>query len=198
VTGDAIPPRLVWRRGAALFVDWTVVWIFTALMLLPFLDPDETGLRLGAHPFSLSNCEWRDPPQGSLGTPRGTGVAAGSRICSQYALGLYNGRVSVVNFAGRELRKPSYRGAASITVSTAQSARFPINAEGETIATFAPQLVLVPLGLLLLSTVALARGGQAAAGAAGARARLSGLSVAAQAGCVCAVGDSADAVQPVA
>ena len=155
-----MPPRLIWQRLAAVVVDWLVVWVLTTLLLLPFLRPDETGLRLGAQPLTWSSCEWRAAPEGALGTPRGAGVAAGSRICTQYALGLYNGRVSVVNFGGRELRKPSYRGAASITVSTAQSARFPINAEGETIATFVPQRVLVPLGLLLLSAIALARGWQ--------------------------------------
>ena len=129
-------------------------------MLLLFLKPDETGLRLGAQPISWSSCEWRDAPEGSLGTPRGTAVAAGSCICSQYAFGIYNGRAVVVNYGGQSLRKPSHRGVPVITVNTAQTARFPVDGEGQHIATFVPQLALVPLVLMLAGAVAIARGWQ--------------------------------------
>ncbi len=144
----------------ALLIDWTVVWFLTALMLLPFLNPDETGLRLGAQPFSWSSCEWRDAPEGALGTPRGTAVAAGSRICTQYAFGIYNGRAVVVNYGGQSLRKPSHRGVPVITVNTAQTARFPVDGTGHDITIFVPQLALVPLAMMIMGAVAIARGWQ--------------------------------------
>ena len=144
-------PRFFWRRLLALFVDWVFIALLTTLIFLPFLQPDENGIRLGGAPLTLTSCKnLISVPQEvhDLVAPEQIAKAG---LCEVRPFGIYNGRTLNLVYALNEERS------GRVTTSTSRTLSFSVDKQGLPIRTFTPQSILVPLLLMLASAMFLAR-----------------------------------------
>jgi hypothetical protein len=130
----APPPRYFWRRALAFFVDMGVAWGMSALLILPFLAPDDNALRLGL------------PGGGKLACLplEHDGVQAVFQ-CRISTMGIHNGRL----IATSDAPKADPEGALAIAHH--------IDGEGREILPFYAQPVVAPLIFLIASALFTAR-----------------------------------------
>lgn len=148
-----IQPRFFWRRMLALFIDWTLVSLLSTLLLLPFLRPDENGLRLGNATLSFSSCRNVASVTQELADLVAPEVIAKATLCEMRPFGIYNGKTIKLVYALNETSS------ANVTTSTFKTITVPIGGDDQIVRAFVPQSVLVPLLLLIASAMFIARTG---------------------------------------
>ncbi|QUJ75418.1 RDD family protein [Sulfitobacter albidus] len=134
-------------------VDALLVSLLTTLLLLPFLRPDETRLRLSGG-VSYTQCL----PVKSISQELADLVAPSppdaASLCTNRSWGLYNGRTLTIIFD----RRISQDGA--VTTSSQRSITVALDGSDSPTTILTPQSALNPLVLMLASALLLARRGR--------------------------------------
>ena len=145
-------PRFLFRRFFAFFIDYTVAFLLTAVLLLAFLAPDETKLRLGNGPISITKCA----NVTSLGQDFHDLVAPdpinSAQLCENRPFGIYNGRQVSMVFALKQTKD------GAITKKSYKTATVSIDGDNQITQTIAPQGLMILLLLIIGGAVLLARG----------------------------------------
>ncbi|MEQ6201590.1 hypothetical protein ABMC88_00925 [Sulfitobacter sp. HNIBRBA2951] len=144
----------------AVVIDWTFIWLLSAVLLLPFLDPDNTGLRLGASPVAWHSCARIAPDASGTRAEVSPEQAGFARTCTVRTFGFYNGRVIVQNYGKATVHRPYIRGVPYGATTTYRTSVFAVDGAGVAVTTFAPQHVIVPLLLVIYGAVSLGLGHQ--------------------------------------
>lgn len=148
---DISQPRYFWRRVLALLVDWALVALVTTLLVLPFLDPDRTGLRLSGAPLTFTTCQNVTSVSQNIADLVAPEVIAGGTLCKVRPFGFYNGRTLNLVYAHNQSKD------GGVTWSTSRTLSVALNGDDEVVQVFTPQSLLVPLFLMILSAVLLGR-----------------------------------------
>ncbi|MEH6829304.1 MAG: RDD family protein [Sulfitobacter sp.] len=148
----------------ALLVDWALVFAVTTLLLLPFLRPDETGVRLAGAPLTFTTCKnVTSLPQHLLDLVAPETVARAT-LCEVRPFGIYNGRDLTMVYALKETSSRSGDEDSIVsrtrTTSTSRILTVALGADDQVIQVITPQNVAIPLVLIILSAVFIARSGQ--------------------------------------
>ena len=136
-----IQPRLFWRRSFALVVDIIILYLATALLLIPLVSGNTDNFRLSNSGFTTAKC-WNSStaPQEIHDLAEGFELSA-LKVCDRWVFGIYNGRtVSLQNITvDQEARS-----------RTTKSLTVPTNEEGVPVQPWIIQDLLVLLAFVLL------------------------------------------------
>ncbi len=110
-------PKLFWRRSFALVVDVLILYLATALLLIPLVSGNTENFRLSNSGFTTAKC-WSSntAPQEIHDLAEGFELSA-LKVCDRWVYGIYNGRtVSLQNITvDQEARSTTTK---SLTVPT--------------------------------------------------------------------------------
>lgn len=143
-------PRFFWRRVFALLIDYLLAYFVTLLVLIPFLNPDENGLRLGSGLVRYYDCESvATVPQELIEFVAPAEIVSG-KLCENWSNFVYNGRTLEVRFNVEVLESGLTR-SNTLTVWLDGDDRL-------LTFTFEPHDTIVLFSMIFASAVLLARG----------------------------------------
>lgn len=140
--------RLIWRRLAALFVDYVVALIFTTIVIAPLVIGNSDRIRLTTSGLNFTKCWTSNTAPQDLVDKAGGVVVDRLLICDKTMLGLYNGRWATLEST---TSKPGdkYRTTRRITV--------PINQKGNPVQPWLLHDALIIVVYLVLTPLILTR-----------------------------------------
>lgn len=143
-------PRFFWRRVFALLVDYLLAFFVTLLVLFPFHNPDENGLRLADGPLRYSQCFNVTSVTPEISNLVAPAEITAAKLCENWTNFIYNGRTLDVTY-GVEVLESGW--------TRADTLRVWLDGEDRVVAfTFEPQDAMILLAMIFAGAGLLARG----------------------------------------
>lgn len=141
------PPRFLFRRLVALFVDWTIVALLTTVVMYPLVKGNTDNIRYSGASVEIGGCWPATTAPQELHDLIAPHPIQELVICQRKPFGFDNGLEAELTFDMQETR----RGA--VTSRTYKEITTPISNNGIPVDPLTPQTLLILLGLVAGSAI---------------------------------------------